>query len=1133
MKKWKKALSAVIAATVMSVCAGATVGCGSCNSCGGHKHTFDTEWSFDESEHWHDATCKHDGEKSDIGPHEDENMDGDCDVCGVEMNKQSGGGNQGGNGGNQGGQTPPAETHLFEARADKYTSGTKLEAYKDGARYGLYSEYATDTDYFIATSNGFVQRLGTVGNKGIYISLGLLKGDIEGGFEVSSDKMGSKWDLIQLRSGGKTIFAVRTDDDGKKFIKKFDDKTEDVNFPVEPKAEIIYKVSFKLTAGDDGNYKLTLKMSDETFVEDFELGVKAVDSIYLTSSNAGSKVENARLLTIDKVFIDGEVMTLEDYRQRAREEIDSAYIRMVGKDAEGTEGSDDYVPAVAGTHMRNSAAIKAAYDAINLSSISEIEELRETIADFRALATDVDSDEKIEAAIDEYDLKIAAIKTGKAGDYIINKSAFDVLIAEYEVADFSAATSVATVTNRYAEFAGRLAQINDDEAEIAAYAATRHADINGYGVSDLEDLDDADLEEVIAQIKATAIATLTDGIIGTDGYAIDEYYKTLIDNKVTAAQQAVRAKIEDASKPIGEVREAALEEYAEYVRIALDEIRDSAFKAELTSSAPTLDVSVCQKAGAVAKALAAAKEEFDTWLKGEIASKEYSITVQGTLKGASSGSAVTIKVKYGEALSLDMLPDPMASNNKFMIDPDDGNYYIGSVSGSKFGGADAVYSDYNLFVKIVHAAVIKEVKNTLDYTPLADEYGFSDDGASKNGGDQTAMPAGVMKGAGNGFLTITDSTDGTAVTWRDSSKKFIENKGDGLTVTFAAGGKLIIKTASTGSNNTSRFGIKDAQGNWLVPTKITGKTSKVTAADPTKAGSAAEIGSYEFTSTSEVTFEFTITKAGVYTISCPSLVTGRGARMLLIQQTIDAHKVKATAASSVTLQETATLGLGQDVRLKLTAEPATAGYTEEWSSDDTTVATVDQNGLVTAADTAKIGDTVTIRVKVTDVDGKEFNGQCTVTVTEAKKMVLVYLTDAAKISAQIYNNGWIDDSTIVSSCSAFFKNLYSGLAYDGIKYDNGTEDTSDDIALKIGKAESDTYVKFTLARDAKVTVYYTYKEADKSTNGFKVDGESEDWPAVSVAGKVVAKNLGILTAGEHSLTRAGEIAFCYMIVEVV
>ena len=60
-----------------------------CDVCGynyGHEHTFDTtDWTTDETHHWHQATCGHeDVIKGDYAEHIDQNWDFKCDVCGVQ-----------------------------------------------------------------------------------------------------------------------------------------------------------------------------------------------------------------------------------------------------------------------------------------------------------------------------------------------------------------------------------------------------------------------------------------------------------------------------------------------------------------------------------------------------------------------------------------------------------------------------------------------------------------------------------------------------------------------------------------------------------------------------------------------------------------------------------------------------------------------------------------------------------------------------------------------------------------------------------------------------------------------------------------------------------------------------------------
>ena len=53
-----------------------------------HTHTYSTEWSTDDANHWHECTC---GDKKDFAAHADANKDHNCDVCGKKMSDHTGG----------------------------------------------------------------------------------------------------------------------------------------------------------------------------------------------------------------------------------------------------------------------------------------------------------------------------------------------------------------------------------------------------------------------------------------------------------------------------------------------------------------------------------------------------------------------------------------------------------------------------------------------------------------------------------------------------------------------------------------------------------------------------------------------------------------------------------------------------------------------------------------------------------------------------------------------------------------------------------------------------------------------------------------------------------------------------------
>ena len=57
---------------------------GVCDVCAyetGHIHTYESNWTYDETNHWKQATCAHTSEKGEISLHSDEDVNGSCDVC--------------------------------------------------------------------------------------------------------------------------------------------------------------------------------------------------------------------------------------------------------------------------------------------------------------------------------------------------------------------------------------------------------------------------------------------------------------------------------------------------------------------------------------------------------------------------------------------------------------------------------------------------------------------------------------------------------------------------------------------------------------------------------------------------------------------------------------------------------------------------------------------------------------------------------------------------------------------------------------------------------------------------------------------------------------------------------------------
>ena len=120
----------------------------------------------------------------------------------------------------------------------------------------------------------------------------------------------------------------------------------------------------------------------------------------------------------------------------------------------------------------------------------------------------------------------------------------------------------------------------------------------------------------------------------------------------------------------------------------------------------------------------------------------------------------------------------------------------------------------------------------------------------------------------NAFITLTENAN---VTYRTSGGGCIENKDEGISVSFQGTGTITITFASTGGSNTSRLGLLNESGEYLTATETTAVAS-----------TEGNIGTYEVTGTSYVSVTYTITVSGTYTIDCPSDLLGRGARIQTI-----------------------------------------------------------------------------------------------------------------------------------------------------------------------------------------------------------------------------------------------------------
>lgn len=113
--------------------------------------------------------------------------------------------------------------------------------------------------------------------------------------------------------------------------------------------------------------------------------------------------------------------------------------------------------------------------------------------------------------------------------------------------------------------------------------------------------------------------------------------------------------------------------------------------------------------------------------------------------------------------------------------------------------------------------------------------------------------------------------------------------------------------------------------------------------------------------------------------------------------TVTVEAADPVAPTSITVTpSTQTVTVGNDVQLTAKVLPTTATQTVTWESSDTSVATVDQSGKVTAIATG----IATITAKTT-VAGSNVLGQCTLTVSDGVKKVTI----AEPTTTTIYANG--------------------------------------------------------------------------------------------------------------------------------
>ena len=754
------------------------------------------------------------------------------------------------------------------------------------------------------------------------------------------------------------------------------------------------------------NNKVTLKINDKAIFTEVDCGSDPVVGFNIRTSNHGQ-----RHFVVDDIAVCGTPMTVDAYRVIAQKEIDEAFEKMVGKEAEGDK------PAVVGTHTRNAADITAAHGAVDLSELTTIADLQAKVAEFKALSTTIDSDAKIDAEIAKLTAAVATAKAGANG-YQINKTAFDAVIADYEDVDLSSEKTVSAVSDKITDFNTALTAVKNDETVIGEYAATKEAEITAHKATEIEALTDATLKTAINNAKTAAIAALDDGITALEGYADSEsanYYITVIDGKVDAAKLDIETRLSSAGMTLDQAKEDAESKFAAHITASLAPVKanDPAWGAKLdggdeAADAPALDLDSCTAVGDVQTALDNAKGAYTTWLEGKIAAKTYTVSLNGT-------TLTGVTVGYGKQLGDINLNDYLGDNA--IVDPTDSALYTSADHDTAYVKAP-VYANVSVYVKTVTAIKL--------------DNGFS----WKYATDKANMPAGLVG-------SLTEDSSRNAMALPQNGSLTFEVKGT------SANNSIKIVAGSTGSNNWSTIGVKDPDGNYIeINEAATGNIAKLSS------------GLYAVKTQNDVsTLTFKTPVAGTYTIvnvtvTADESSVGPVGRPTCLREIVfnNFYKEAPVEATGIDITKDGEV-VDYDAGLTIASGSLQLGYdipkvdgktpnnvdltTVTWVSSDEDVVTVAEDGTVTVVGSG----TATITVIVECIDGSTIENDVDINVpaSNATEITLDKTTLAVAVDEEFALNASLN-----------------GTVYDGITW-TVTKDGADATAEMTDFEGDDTY----------------------------------------------------------------------------
>lgn len=808
-----------------------------------------------------------------------------------------------------------------------------------GTAYGTAGIFV-DSEGKYRVENGalILGGLDSTENIGAVVDFGIVSGTVEGYFEFTFwGEESSNGNSLNFYNQSSKVFEVVAN--GKSasgnFIYLINGVAVEPENAVAANKDTIYNVEFKFNLKDK---KLSLKINGTVVFTDTDSNIDNVTGFTVMTSNSGKCIN-----TVDNIAVCGNSVKLANYKANLSGMLDSKFVQMTGEG--GTHKINASLVAsicsagkIELNRAVNHAAAYSAYDsAVNAMNtvVSDIQqaalnyietkfpsanytsnnaaynaETEKIITETASEKLDIPDGETLKAVLAALEMleddetcflnyceseRKKLLEEFNLSDYVINSVAYRDVVEDNDFepiyGDYlSYEAAISDIDERFKIFRAALQGIKTDKDVIIDCAAEKSNEIMQYRAEEINALPDADIKDAIAAEKAEAVDNLAKGIVETEGYADTEsanYYVTVIDGRIEALKISIDDKIDLVDKIIAELKFNAMADFKEFVSERLSKIKDEEFAAELSANAnaPALDVTFCVTVEEITETLNSAKIEYGEWLTEKIESKEY--TIELSCRGAIN----RVKVKYGATLDVSELKDPTASNPNIMLA--DKNLYTDDTFEEVFYPETKIYANVMLYFKIIPAVTVEARTynfsySAIDKTKLADR---EQEDSTKIKPDTAVLYRSDFEGTPNSFLTIVNES-AKLVIYRTSN--CIENKDDGLSITFTSAGQVKISFSSIGGADKSRIGLKDSDDNWLVATSV-GEGAKLVD----NAVNFAENGSYEVTGTEPVTVIFEVVKAGTYTISCPTAELGRGARINEIVQTINAHKIPVEPVAEI------------------------------------------------------------------------------------------------------------------------------------------------------------------------------------------------------------------------------------------